>query len=57
MHVHVASSDGDAKFWLEPEVELAMQKGMASHRINDIREIIEDHRDELTQAWRKHLDR
>ena len=23
MHVHVGSSDGEAKFWLEPEVELA----------------------------------
>ena len=23
MHVHVLSADGEAKFWLEPEIELA----------------------------------
>ncbi len=23
MHVHVISGDGEAKFWLEPEIELA----------------------------------
>ncbi len=23
MHVHIVSEDGEAKFWLEPEIELA----------------------------------
>ncbi len=23
MHVHILSGDGEAKFWLEPEIELA----------------------------------
>jgi hypothetical protein len=23
MHVHVKGSDGEAKFWMEPEIELA----------------------------------
>ncbi len=23
MHTHVQSSDGEAKFWIEPEIELA----------------------------------
>ena len=55
MHVHVAGSDGDAKFWLEPEIDLAMQRGLAKHRLNEIKKIIEDHRDELTNAWREHL--
>lgn len=56
MHVHVASPDGDAKFWLEPEIELAMVHGLAKHRIDEVRKIIKDHRDELTNAWREHLD-
>jgi len=55
MHVHVACFDGDAKFWLEPKIELAMQRGLASHRLNEIERIIEDPRDELTNAWREHL--
>jgi len=55
MHVHVTCADGDAKYWLEPEIELAMQRGLAQHRLNDVVKIIEDHRDEFTNAWRKHL--
>lgn len=27
MHVHVVSGDGEAKFWLEPELELAKNYG------------------------------
>ena len=27
MHVHVVSGDGEAKFWLEPDLELAKNYG------------------------------
>jgi hypothetical protein len=26
IHVHVGSSDGEAKFWIEPEIELAVSR-------------------------------
>ena len=55
MHVHVACADGEAKFWLEPRIELGMQKGLALHRLNEIEKIVEDHQDELRGAWREHL--
>ena len=29
MHVHVHSGDGEAKFWLEPEIELARNLGFS----------------------------
>jgi len=57
MHVHVAGLEGDAKFWLEPMVEVAMARGLDQHRLNEVRRIIEDHRDEITNAWRRHLGR
>ena len=56
MHVHVACADGDAKFWLEPEIEVAMAKGLRPHRLKAIHRIIEEHKDELANAWREHLD-
>lgn len=28
MKVHVFSPDGEAKFWLEPQIELALSKGL-----------------------------
>jgi hypothetical protein len=55
MHVHVAGSDGAAKFWLEPEIELAMSHDIAKHSLNEVRKIIENHEDELKNAWREHL--
>lgn len=55
MRVHVACSDGDAKFWLEPEIEVAMAKGLRPHRLKRIRKMIEEHRDELANAWHDHL--
>ena len=55
MHVHVASADGDAKYWLEPAIELAMSTCIAQHELNSIQQIIEEHKDELTNAWRNHL--
>jgi len=30
MHVHVSHPDGEATFWLKPEVELATQTGLAT---------------------------
>ena len=29
MHVLVKGAEGDAEFWLEPDIELAMQHGLA----------------------------
>jgi hypothetical protein len=28
---------------------------LASHQLNEIQKIIEDHKDELTGAWREHI--
>lgn len=30
MHVHVFSGDGEAKYWLEPEVKLARNHGFST---------------------------
>ena len=30
MHVHVTSNNGEAKFWLEPEIALAVNHGLSS---------------------------
>lgn len=55
MHVHVRSSDGEAKFWLEPEVQLAKNYRYTQQQLRQIQGIVEAHRDELTAAWRKHF--
>lgn len=39
MPVHVKGADGDAKFWMEPEIELAMQHGLPPHHVSEIRRL------------------
>ena len=55
MHVHALSQDGEAKFWLEPELELARNCGLTRAQLREIERIIEVHYDELVAAWRKHF--
>jgi len=55
MHVHVYSSEGEAKFWMRPEIELAENFGISSREITVIGNIIERRADEIAAAWRKHF--
>jgi hypothetical protein len=54
-HVHVSCADGEAKFRLEPRVELARNFGLSEERVTETRKVVEARRDEIIRAWRKHL--
>jgi hypothetical protein len=55
MHIHVYSSDGEAKFWVEPEVALDKSYGFTRNEINILQNIIEERLDEIQTAWKKHF--
>ena len=55
MHVHVLCSDGEAKFWLEPKIELAKHHGLSTKTLNEIKKIIEENAREICKAWKKHF--
>lgn len=55
MHVHVHSSEGEAKFWLEPQIELAKNHRISRNQLHEIEKMIEEHYDQLTNAWRDHF--
>ena len=55
MHVHVVSGDGEAKFWLEPDLELSKSYGYNRQQLKEIELLVEDHRDELVSAWKQHF--
>ena len=55
MHIHVASGDGEAKFWLEPEIVLARNYHYSRRQLNEIESLVEVHYDELISAWQKHF--
>lgn len=57
MHVHVVSSDGEAKYWLEPNFELAKNHRYRPYQLKEIETMIEDHYHELVSAWQYHFER
>lgn len=57
MHVHVVSGGGEAKFWLEPEIQLASNYRYTRNQVKDIEARIEAHYDELVSAWKYHFRR
>ena len=55
MHVHVVSGDGEAKFWLKPDIELSKNHRYSRQQLKEIGLLIEDYYDELTSAWQEHF--
>jgi len=56
MHVHVQSPDGEAKFWLEPEIALALNKGLSAKSLSKAEALVKSHEQEIRSAWREHFN-
>ena len=55
-HIHVISSAGEFKFWLEPSPELVKNRGHSERQLNQIKIVIEEHQHEFISAWNRHFD-
>lgn len=55
MHVHVISGDGEAKYWLKPEIELAKNYKYTRTQLKQIEELIEVHYNDLISSWNTHF--
>ena len=55
MHIHVHSSQGEAKFWIEPKIELAQNYGLSNRAITSLLKLIEEHESEIRKAWKEHF--
>ncbi len=49
------SSEGEAKFWMEPSIEVAQSYGLRDVDLRRARELIEEHQDEIRNAWNRHF--
>ncbi len=56
IHIHVAHTDGEAKFWLEPNIELALNKGLNSKQVSEALLLVQQHREEILNAWKQHFE-
>jgi hypothetical protein len=55
MHVHIRCGDGEAKFWLEPIVALAVNHGLREKQLREISSLVEENYEEIKKAWKKHF--
>lgn len=55
IHVHVISGDGEAKLWLEPDIQLAKSYHYTRQHLKDVERLIEEHNDELIDAWQEYF--
>jgi Domain of unknown function (DUF4160) len=55
LHVHVQAPEGEAKFWLEPEIALAESTGLPAAALKRIERLVKKHELEIRKAWRKHF--
>ena len=57
MHVHVTRERYEAKFWLEPTIQLADKNGLKSSQIKKALRPIEEYEDEIKAHWQTHFGR
>jgi hypothetical protein len=55
MHIHVDSPDGEAKFWMEPEIQLARNHRFSEQDLARIRKLIEEHENVIRTTWHEHF--
>ena len=56
-HVHVQHAAGEAKFWLEPAIEVAQNYGLKPSRLATALRLIREHEDEIRAEWEAHFSR
>jgi len=54
-HVHVQHAEGEAKFWIEPHVELHANYGLKGKRLAEAERLVEEYVDEIRSAWARHF--
>ena len=68
MHIHVICGRHEAKYWLEPQVELAKNLGIPEyklyhcnessipeHKLNEIKKLVEKYADRFKEQFQQHI--
>ncbi len=53
--MHVQGQNGEAKFWLEPSIELAQYVGLTQREINEALRLVQEPHNDIRSAWHKHF--
>jgi hypothetical protein len=50
-HIHVRGPDGEAKFWLVPDVQLARNDGFDARTLKNLATVVAANKNLLERAW------
>lgn len=54
MHIHVVKAENEAKYWLEPDIELAENFGFSSKELSFIEKILKENGDDFKIKFARH---
>ena len=54
-HVHIQTQEGEAKYWIDPVIELAKNYGVRKKDLKTAEKILGEKYDEFTKLWNKHF--
>ena len=55
MHVHVLGEEGEAKIWVDPQIEVARNHRLSDKTLATALELIREREDEIRRAWDQHF--
>ncbi len=55
IHIYVFKAEKNAKYWLEPTIEMAYNKGFSTKELSFIEEILEKYGDEFKIKYQQHV--
>jgi hypothetical protein len=50
-HIHVRQAGAEAKFWLDPVIQLARNDGFDAATLRKLNQLVHSHRVHLKRAW------
>jgi hypothetical protein len=56
MHIPVISPEGEARFWPEPRIELAVNSNLSAIEVRELERIVEERQDEIRRSWQRHFN-
>lgn len=55
MHIHVVKAENEAKYWLEPQIELAENYGFDSKELKQIEALVIENGDDFKEKYARHI--
>jgi len=54
IHIHIVKAENEAKYWLEPDIELAENFGFSSKELSFIEKILKENGDDFKIKFARH---